>query len=144
MQSNEAYAFFETLRDFSGSESLFSETQPGFLAGNISSLDNESEKVLGYFDVASVTEQRIFFNYSDFFPNEELPPYINPCRESAPVLINQGGECVLSKIVDNNQVRYVDVNSRPEVGPGPFIVVTRVCGDCTVLGGLEIPDFWIE
>ncbi len=144
VQSNEAYAFFETLRDFSGSESLFSETQPGFLAGNISSLDNESEKVLGYFDVASVTEQRIFFNYSDFFPNEELPPYINPCRESAPVLINQGGECVLSKIVDNNQVRYVDVNSRPEVGPGPFIVVTRVCGDCTVLGGLEIPDFWIE
>ena len=143
VQSNEAYTFFETLRDFSGSESLFSETQPGFLAGNISSLDNESEKVLGYFDVASVTERRIFFNYSDFFPNEELPPYINPCRESTPPLSSPAG-CILRTLVANNSVRYITSNDAPQLGAGPHVVVTRVCGDCTVLGGLDIPIFWEE
>ena len=37
VQSNEAFTFYETLNDLSRNESLFSETQPGFLAGNVSS-----------------------------------------------------------------------------------------------------------
>ena len=144
VQSNEAYTFFETLNSFSGAESLFSETQPGFLSGNVFSEDNSNEKVLGYFDVASVSERRIFFNYDDFFPGESLPPYINPCQENAPPLASPAG-CILRALVTNNQVRYTSDNQQPPPrGEGPYLVVPRVCGDCTEIGELAIPEFWTE
>ncbi|WP_411030555.1 DUF4249 domain-containing protein [Spongiimicrobium sp. 3-5] len=144
VQSPEAFTFFETLRDFSGSESLFSETQPGFFAGNVTSVDNRDEKVLGYFDIASVVERRLFFNYADFFPGEDLPPYIDPCNDSAPPLVSRSGSCVLSVFVANNQIRYLTSNDDAGLGEGPHKVVPRVCGDCTVLGAIEVPEFWVE
>jgi hypothetical protein len=141
--SPEAYTFFETLEQFSGSESLFSQTQPGFLASNISSLENPEEKVLGYFDVATVSEKRVFFNYNDFFAGEPLPPYADACRRSTPPLASPGG-CVLRRIVESNLVRYLADNPEPGPGEGPYVVVPRVCGDCTALGTIETPDFWVE
>jgi len=146
VQSNEAYTFFETLNSFSGAESLFSETQPGFLSGNVFSEDDPNEMVLGYFDVASVSEQRIFFNYEDLFPSEPLPPYTIPCVEVAPPLVAPGipPKCVLSIMVEVNSVKYVNENDAPQLGEGPFLVVPRECGDCTALGGTEVPEFWEE
>ncbi|RDY61410.1 DUF4249 domain-containing protein [Flagellimonas nanhaiensis] len=144
-QSNEAYSFFDALNQFSSSESLFSETQPGFLSGNIFSETNQDEKVLGYFDVSAVSKKRIFFNYEDLYPGEDLPPYVNPCNTIAPMLISQGGaRCVLSAMVDENQVSYYDENQDPPFEEGPYKVVPRECGDCTVLGKTERPEFWIE
>ena len=142
VQSDESFTFYDTLNEFSGSESLFSSTQPGFLNGNVFSDVNENEKVLGYFDVATVDERRIFFNYEDFFPGEPLPPYVNPCNETAPIIANMAG-CILRPIVESNTVRYVSVNP-PTPNEGPYRLVPRVCGDCTVLGSIELPEFWIE
>lgn len=138
VQSFEAYNFMETLNEFSSSESLFSETQAGFLEGNVFSEDNRSEKVLGYFDVSTVSEKRIFFDYTDFFPNERLPPYANKCRIYAPSSRDLAG------FLHNDQVRYVANNDNPLFGEGPFYIVPRVCGDCTKIGKIEIPGFWIE
>jgi hypothetical protein len=151
VQSPEAYTFFETLNDFSGSESLFSETQPGFLQGNVYSSDNPDEKVLGYFDVASVSQQRIFFDYEDFFPGEPLPPYVDNCTPFAPNIfgVTSGPvpeefiPCVLKPMVELGLVSYLRDN-KDEIEGGPYIVVPRVCGDCTELGSNQIPEFWTE
>ncbi len=145
VQSNEAYTFYETLNEFSGSQSLFSETQPGFLEGNVSSDDNEEEKVLGYFDVSAMTERRLFFDYEDLYPGEELPPYIIPCMPVAPPLsAGAPPRCILSTQVEQNLVKYVDSNSPLDQSEGPFLVVPRVCGDCTEIGSTEPPEFWVE
>ena len=145
IQSESSFTYYQTLNDFSSSESLFSDTQVGFLNGNIVSEIDESEKVLGYFDVASVNEQRIFFDYDDFYPGEPLPPYINPCSVNAPVLARGiPPECILRSLVERNAVRLVDENSTPQAGEGPYLVVPRVCGDCTALGSTEVPGFWVE
>jgi len=142
-QSNEAYTFYETLNDLSTNESLLSETQTGFVEGNVSSV-NESEKVLGYFDVASVTEQRIFFDYVDFYVGEKLPPYVNPCMENAPLLsAGVPPNCILGKQIEQDLIRYIDVNDGSLDG-GPYKIVPRVCGDCTALGSPEVPDFWVD
>lgn len=143
IQSAAAFEFFETLDEFSGSGSLFSQIQPGRLIGNVFSAVDEEEIVLGFFDVATVTEQRIFFNYDDFYPGEPLPPFINPCNRIAPILADMTG-CILSTFVEANAVRYIEENSAPEPMEGPFIVVPRICGDCTELGPTAIPDFWVE
>ena len=142
IQSDQSYAFYETLNEFSSNESLFSSTQPGFLNGNVSSDTNENEKVLGFFEVATVDEKRIFFNYEDFYPGERLPPYVNACNETAPLIANMAG-CILRPLVTANLVRYVSTNP-PSVTEGPWRVVPRVCGDCTEIGSIEVPEFWTE
>lgn len=136
--SARAHEFFETLNEFSTNESLFSETQPGFLEGNVFSVNSSNEKVLGYFDVVNVDEKRIFFNYSDFYPNEDLPPYVDPCQLNTPTI-------GLIDLVRWDWVKYVDDNYIDSgLGSGPYITVPQVCGDCTALGTSEVPDFWIE
>lgn len=70
VQNLAAYTYYQTLKKLSGSESILSQNQPGFFSGNIKSTQNPSEKVIGFFDVSSVSSQRIFFNYSDIFPGE--------------------------------------------------------------------------
>ena len=144
IQSREAYTYFETLNEFTGEGSLFSQTQPGFFNGNISSNTNSDEKVIGFFDVSSVSEKRIFFNYQDFYINEPLPPYASSCGEVAPEQFTLGG-CG-SLIVDllNNRIKYLELNDPPGPGEGPYLVVPRPCGDCTALGSSTIPDFWEE
>ena len=47
--SPEAYAFFETLRDFAENESVFSDTQPGQLSNNITSTTDVDETSAGLF-----------------------------------------------------------------------------------------------
>ncbi|MFC4220115.1 DUF4249 domain-containing protein [Flagellimonas marina] len=143
VQSNEAFTFYRTLGEISSTENLFSQLQTGFLQGNVFSIDSRDEQVLGYFDVVSVDERRIFFNYSDFYPDEPLPPYIQDCRPSTPLIVNPGG-CVLRPILESGTAAYVGDNAPPGDGEGPYFIAPRICGDCSVLGTAEVPEFWTE
>ncbi|WP_425234332.1 DUF4249 domain-containing protein [Ulvibacterium sp.] len=139
--SREAFEFYEKLQDFSGVESLFSDSQPGFIVGNIFPEDNGNDQVVGIFEVSSVSEKRVFFNYSDFFPEEDLPPFVNECNRAT---FESGFNPILYDLVKSNRVSYLD-EIRNELGAlEGYIVVPRVCGDCTVLGSNVIPDFWEE
>ena len=139
--SRQAYGFYEKLKDFSGSESLFSESQPGFINGNIFPDDGSNERVVGIFDVSSISEKRIFFNYVDFFPDEELPPFIDECRRTTVAR----DDPAIYEAVRSNRVSYVgNITNQATGALEAYIVVPRVCGDCTVLGNATIPDFWEE
>jgi hypothetical protein len=151
----ESFGFYEKLKNFSQNGSVFSQIQPGFLEGNISSADGKQGTVIGFFDIASVTKKRLFFNYKDFFPDEELPDYpINCGLHSSPeshVSFCFTGEfvnnCPFSIIerVDLDNIAYVAINDE-NIGtcPGPYIYVAKPCGDCTLLGSNVEPDFWTE
>ncbi|WP_282162539.1 DUF4249 domain-containing protein [Ulvibacterium marinum] len=139
--SREVFEFYEKLQDFSGVESLFSDSQPGFIVGNISPQDNGEDEVVGIFEVSSVSEKRVFFNYSDFFPDEDLPPFVNECGQ---VTFPSGFTPTLYDLVKSNRVSYTN-EVRNELGAlEAYIVVPRICGDCTLLGSNVIPDFWKE
>ena len=150
VQSREAFVFYETLNNFSGSESVFSEDQPGFLEGNVFSTQSNDEKVIGFFEVTSVDEKRIFFNYSDLFTNEPLPSYFLSCDEFyTPVLLKEDlvHNWIGSPLVDaiNEGYQFYDENVDGNNSPyfhAPFRLVLGPCGDCTFLGNNNIPDFW--
>ena len=145
VQSLEAFTYYKTLNKLSGSESLFSQNQPGFFNGNVYSLDDQSEKVLGYFEIASVSSKRMYFNYSDFFPNEPFPPYFENCEEFAPGISPIPGEpSSVAEFILNGLAKYYRRNLEPKLGEGPYLLVRRACGDCTVLGINIKPDFWEE
>jgi len=143
VQTLEAYTYYDVLNQLSGTGSLFSQIQPGFINSNIFSVNNRDEKVLGFFEVSTVTEQRMFFNYEDLFPNENLRPYFINCRPSTPVIATPAGT-PLKDGIQAGVIKYFEDNNDQSVGEGPYFVVPTPCGDCTVLGTNEQPDFWIE
>ncbi|NJB70090.1 hypothetical protein GGR42_000552 [Saonia flava] len=156
VQSAPAYSYYNRLEKFSQTGSLFSQIQPGLLNGNIVNKNDLGDNVLGYFEVASVTERRLFFNYEDFFPNEPLPPYVFNCDNllSAPeshvsfcfsgLSMNSCPQSVIER-VNMDLISYVSDN---DIGlgacPGPHIFTPNICGDCTTLGSNVVPEFWIE
>lgn len=156
-QSSSAYSYYQTLRDFSQAENFFSDNQPGFLEGNVFSEDDRNEKVIGFFDVSGVTTKRMFFNYTDFYPDAPLPPYITACNGviTAPCPGCSGGGsagCVPSLIYLIREERAVYLTpTTPEnfqggglMCSGPYIMIPFNCGDCTKLGTNTVPDFWVE
>ncbi|MEM9362092.1 MAG: DUF4249 domain-containing protein [Bacteroidota bacterium] len=134
VQSPVVQSFYEDLKEFSSLTTLFAQTQPGFVRGNIEADENVSERVLGVFEVASVSSQRIFFNRSDFFPEDPLPDHIIECNSV--------------ELPSNSAFlfRLIDAGTHKLVGEdiGSFTVVERGCVDCTVYGTNIRPDFWVD
>ncbi|MEZ4797681.1 MAG: DUF4249 domain-containing protein [Flavobacteriaceae bacterium] len=147
VQSLEAHTFYETLKTQSISDNVFSETQPGFLQGNVFSLSNSNQKVIGFFEVSSFDSKRVFFNYVDLFPGEDLPPYFITCDdffEPSPVRTDMlTGDWLNSPLADD--VKYRGYQYFDNQGESfPYRLVLNICGDCTFAGDNEEPDFWVD
>jgi hypothetical protein len=136
-----AYTYYKTLKKISDSGTLLSPLQPGFLYGNIKSKSNPDDKVIGYFDVTSISSKRLYFNYADLFFGESLPPYYTKCD-----LVNfnfcfRGLDCNGDDLVygiDNNNFTYSDNRGMQySMYPAP-------CGDCTTFASNVKPPFWID
>lgn len=141
--SREAYAFYQTLKDLSESESLFSQIQPGYLPGNIYSLNNPDENVLGFFGVSSVTEKRAYFNYKDFYNVNEGPrPSFTPyCPREIPTNFTT----LVQWINSSAYVLFEDLLPTPPTNvPTRYVFVTAECVDCTLIGSNVVPEFWEE
>lgn len=163
--SADSYSYYSTLSDFTSDESVFTDIQPGFLEGNITAQDSE-EIVLGYFEIAAVHSERLFFDYVDFYPDRALPPYIINCElTTAPQLLafvpHVGPEFVVdeadvvSPLLDGIQaglIAFHEVNEDYEApvgdglveGLGPYFVKATGCIDCREFGSNVKPDFWID
>ncbi|MEM7084555.1 MAG: DUF4249 domain-containing protein [Bacteroidota bacterium] len=146
IQTEAAHSYFKTLQNFSNEGSLFSQIQPGFIPGNIFSESNSAEKVIGFFEVSSVTSERIFFDYQEFYPNENLPPYINVCEVKTPDRFTEHmmKTEVCGPLINIVKSRVLVYFEHTNSDFAPYRMVPRVCGDCTVLGRSEPPEFWIE
>ncbi|RZJ52508.1 MAG: DUF4249 domain-containing protein [Flavobacterium sp.] len=136
VENFEAYNFHKIMRDIAGSSGVLSPKQPGVLSGNIKCINNNEAKVIGYFDVATVTEKRIFFNYTDFFPTTP-PPYFNTCEDIPFLFCFRGEDCNGENMIYNLQnmsyVRNVDIE---------YTMTALECGDCTSFSSNVIPSFW--
>ena len=146
VQSFEAFSFFKKLEELStNSGSLFSQNQPGFLQGNVFSIDDSNEKVLGFFEVSSIDKKRIFFNFKDIFPNLDLPPFIPKGCEimDIPLTSDSGQSSPLINLIKSNRVKFFEFPQIPSER-FPIRVVNRNCGDCTVFGNNTKPSFWVD
>ncbi|GAA0729405.1 hypothetical protein GCM10009430_39550 [Aquimarina litoralis] len=147
-QTQEAQSFYRVLSDFSGSDNIFAQIQPGFIGGNIFVETDPSNKALGFFDVSSLSQKRIFFDHDDFLG--DLPPFELDCEEVTPpqpanpdITLEERLQILRGFIT--NKVRLKVRPFIPPPGEFPtFIFIPRECGDCTALGNAEAPEFWIE
>jgi hypothetical protein len=143
VQNLESYTFYKTLSEISGTGSILSQNQPGFFYGNIRSIENPSEKVIGFFDVASVSTKRIFFNYHDHFPGAQYPPYLDECTEfefaycfDAPPAACDGTR--LNGLVTSNSLVYLLHSGIT------YTYIKPICGDCASFSSNVRPEFWID
>ncbi len=144
-QGTNAHAFYTTLREQATSADVFSQIQPGFIEGNIANISNEEDRVIGFFSVESVVSRRLFFDYEDFYPDEELPPYFINCNSlGAPRTVTPAGTSPLMDAIDSGDFVYVRDNNGEVPDGGPFLTARTPCGNCTVLGSNVIPEFWTE
>ncbi|WP_300569915.1 DUF4249 domain-containing protein [Flavobacterium sp.] len=155
IQSLESYTYYKTLKEITqAGGSLLSHNQPGFLYGNIKSVNNPNEKVVGFFDVASVSSKRIFFNFDDIFPGEDLPDYFDPCmiltfnsndfgtpdpRPHAEFPCGNGGEGTDLRNRIKNKLLLYYARSLPL-----YSMSKPMCGDCTLFSSNIKPSFWID
>ena len=137
IQSSKAHEYYRSLKEISSDSGVLSGNQPGFLLGNIVSINNDKEKTIGFFEVSSVDERRVYFNYADIFPDEQLPPYIVSCNAFSPSI-----DGVISTLEQG--FKFFGFNDAPMEGDGPYLFVAPPCGNCTVLGNNYPPDFWEE
>ncbi len=140
VQSLEAYTFYKTLSDLGTVESLLSQGQPGFVPGNITSENDPNEKILGFFEVASYSEQRIYFNYTDF--DLELPPYFEECDH---LISYEIGSDLLKRKLEFEKYQVFFFEERPVNGSAPqkiYHISQSVCTDCPLNSSHVKPDFW--
>jgi len=149
IQNLEAYTYYKTMKELSGSGSILSQNQPGFFSGNIRCENNPGEKTIGFFDVTSVSSKRIFFNYEDIFPGEPKPPYFDPCEiKIMEFCFNQNNpDCkggILLNVINSNGLLYLD--RFPKIPGGYYVykMVAPPCGDCTSFSSNIKPAFWID
>ena len=138
-----SYSYNTTLKKMAGSGNILAPNQPGLLLGNLKSVNNPSNKIVGYFDVASVSSERIYFNHNDLFPNELPPPYIVDCDQFC-----YGGEgevpvpCTHQlPLLDDFVFGLITFHSS---GTSHIYWVNAPCGDCTKIASNIKPTFWVD
>lgn len=140
IENLDSYTFHKTLKEMSGSSSILSPKQPGLIAGNIKCINDSNAKVIGFFNIASFSEMRIFFNYQDFFPNKPAP-YFNTC-DDVPFLFCFGGiDCEGESMIYNINRELMTYISNSAL---KYILVDSECGDCTTFSSNIKPPFWTE
>lgn len=127
----EAYSYWAELqRNMQSTGGIFS-AQPTELKGNIVSLSNPSEDVIGYISVTTTTEKRVFIDWS------EIKFFSTGCSLN---LIDAG-----DKIMMTNYYRqgYVPVSYSEALGEKvkAFWTVLQ-CADCRSYSNSIRPDFW--
>ena len=155
IQNLQSFTYYNTLKTISGSDGILSQNQPGFFSGNITCNSNPNEKVVGFFDVSSVSSQRVFFNFEEIFPDTLKPRYFydcwDDCLDENPLLcagsydycfdIFPGTSCKggLVEIILNSLPKQLQLYYS---GPNPIILVPQPCGDCTTFSSNIVPPFW--
>lgn len=149
IQSLEAYTFYKTLKELAGSDNILSQNQPGFFYGNIKSSDNPNEKVIGFFEVSSVSSKRFTFNYVDLFPSEARPSYPYNCNIQTFTFCFyaknpdcRGGQLLSS--IESNQLLYFNSYQYSNPEYTTYEMVPVPCGDCTSFSSNIIPPFWTD
>jgi hypothetical protein len=160
----DAYNFYTNLKKNTEQLGSIFDAQPSQISGNIHSVTNPTEPVIGYISVGSIASRRIFIS------NRALPAWVaNSMYEGCVLLPDPGNPkfaCCYYAFADqngnirnqvNNYINYntpsfipggdnplipinaITVPGQPPIG---YTAATRECTDCTLKGTNKKPAFW--
>jgi hypothetical protein len=128
--TKEAFEYWQNLKKSTEQVGGLFDAQPFQITGNIHSVTNPNEPVLGYISASSAESKRIFIT------NREVLPWFRYTT------------CVLRSVSSDSSdfyfggEGYIPINVLPQPKPG-FWGALGDCGDCTFRGGTLVkPSFW--
>src|SRR6185312_3648116 len=152
--TTDAYNFYVNLKKNTEQLGSVFDALPSEINGNMHSITNPSEPVIGYISVGSTSKLRIFIS------NRQLPhwittPFYTNCKlEFDWDAIPPQKCCFYSSNQVNDYINYnighytnpfipIDaITSRPGQPPIGYTASTRPCVDCTLRGSNKKPSFW--
>ena len=130
----QAYSYWQIIQKNSEQQGTLFDLQPSRLTGNIHSLTNAAEPVVGFISANTLQEKRIFISNSDL-QNWQTGPGTY--------------ECSLTNVPQNTTnfliLNYPDTSFGPYyyISMGPLVLAKNTCLDCTLSGGTTVkPSFW--
>jgi hypothetical protein len=141
--SPEAYAFYENLKKNTEQLGSIFDAQPSQLSGNIHSVTDANEPVIGYVTVLNIQSKRIFI-LNTILPKGTMTIYPYDCEEDTAKLKNkQGYNDVQNILID--PPHYYEATVPLSLSGGPiyaYLYSTPLCMDCTLRGTTQTPSFW--
>jgi hypothetical protein len=160
----DAYNFYINLKKNTEQLGSIFDAQPSQISGNIHSVTNPSEPVLGYISVGSVASQRIFISqrilpawvatsaYSGcgLAGDPENPQF--PCCYYVFHDLSGNPENQVDKFINYNKVVFapggddplipIDAIVQPGGAAKGYTAAIRECADCTLRATNKQPAFW--
>ena len=131
--ANRTFQFYRDLQENNESAGSFFDSQKGTSFGNIRDVNDPTFPVLGYFEVAGVSEKELELTLDDFIDLGYRPQRNSDCPNSVLDTIGIGGV-----------EEYLRLNpfALPVFifGIGSVVMSPRSCSDCRVFGDLEVPE----
>ena len=140
--SEEAFIFWNNLRETQTRQGSFFDIQPGIIQGNLRSLSDDNENVIGFFDASQSRTLRKFFTPGDFSnQGYERPRYFANCQILDTVPETRIGEYFMTE--NNLETREIwDSFGAFGFTDIFYVIVPKVCANCTNFATNERPDFW--
>lgn len=139
--SQDSYNFWNQIRETNEDQGSLSDTQPGTIAGNITSVDNPNEIVLGYFEASQEMSVRRQYNRDDFFDDgfRVIRSNLIECFGVDSVVSAKTPEAVAATLQDlgPNWVLTYFTDAPPQAYYYPI-----GCSDCTQYGTNQRPAYW--
>jgi hypothetical protein len=126
-----AYNYWNAMKANTENVGSIFDPQPNMTAGNIHSVSDPSETVIGYIGAGNAVQQRIFIRNSDMPAGWNLLP---DCLEYEVPDIR---DSLLFYFSNNSFVPYLQDRTT-----GGYLSATGTCVDCTLTGSPVKPTFW--
>ena len=133
--SKEGFELYEKMKKNTESLGSVFDPLPSEINGNVRSLANPAEPVIGFVDVTSQTEKRLFISV------KELPGwnYYEYCSDSA---VSNTREDLLGAVYNGFFATRVEDYDYDNGGIGSVAVAPKRCVDCKLRGTNIKPSFW--
>jgi len=142
----DAYSFYASLKKNTEQLGSIFDAEPTQLVGNIHSITNPAEPVIGYVSACTVSSKRVFIS------NAQLPIWV----PTYPYACNSDTELYCAGKYCRNDVLLnliplgshllpttaVGPTYNPLLPPPGYMATTQECMDCTIRGSKTPPAFW--
>lgn len=152
--SKEAFEFWNNLKKVNESGGSIFDEQPYLVISNITCLNDPGERVLGYFQVSAVKQDRMYITPQElheldlpWFQPDCIRYEVNPLDYHVPgsmTPVMSWGE-LYSMFVDAGEFTFVEPLYNAVTNELEHMVfVANKCSDCELTGSLTKPDWWID
>lgn len=150
--SPEEYEFWDNMKKVNDPDNNFFGFQPYSFSGNIHNIEDDNEKVAGYFQVSAVSSFRKYILFADIV-GLGLPFYHSiDCKrlEKAPEDYNTGWGPPMT--FDGLNEMFMNAGTYDFIEPlyndnfilKKLVFTIKECANCELSGSSQKPDFWVD